>query len=264
MTDVLKRNNVTISGNGTQVIIFAHGFGCDQNTWRYITDTFTNDYKLVLFDYVGAGKSDLTAYNADRYSSLHGYTADVLEICETLDIKEAIFVGHSVSSMIGLLAAVKQPSYFSKLVFLGPSARYINDKNYTGGMEQEDLDALFDVMDSNYLGWSASLAPAIMGNPERPQLGEDLANSFCATNPDIAKDFARVTFLSDNRSELGLLQVQSLTLQCAEDMLAPEAVGQYINKNTPGNTFLQLKATGHCPQLSAPNEIIGAIKSFIS
>lgn len=263
MTDILKRNNVKAIGQGTQTIIFAHGFGCDQNTWRYVTDTFTDDYKVVLFDYVGAGKSDLNAYDARKYSSLKGYAADVLDICETLDIKDSIFVGHSVSSMIGLLAAVQQPSYFSKMIFLGPSARYINDNNYKGGMEQEDLEALLDVMDSNYLGWSKSMGPAIMGNPERPHLGEDLANSFCATNPDIAKDFARVTFLSDNRDDLRRLQVQSLTLQCAEDVLAPEAVGKYINENTPGNTMIQLKATGHCPHLSAPEEIITAIKSFI-
>jgi len=263
MIDVLKRNNVKILGQGNQTMIFAHGFGCDQNTWRYVIDSFKDSYKIVLFDYVGAGKSDLDSYDSKKYNSLKGYANDIIEICEVLNIKDAIFVGHSVSSMIGMLAAIEQPSYFSKMIFLGPSARYIHDNDYNGAMNQEDLLALLEVMDSNYLGWSQQMAPAIMGNPDKPSLGEDLTNSFCATNPDIAKDFARVTFLSDNRADLPLLQVQSLTLQCAEDVLAPEHSGQYIYENTPGNTMIQLKATGHCPHLSAPDEIITLIKSFI-
>ena len=264
MINVLKRNNVQVSGEGSQTIIFAHGFGCDQNTWRYVAEAFKKDFKVVLFDYVGAGKSDPAAYNAEKYSSLKGFAQDVLDICATLNISDAIFVGHSVSCMIGVLASLQQPSCFKQLVMVGPSPRYINDADYTGGMERADLEALFEVMDSNYLGWSAMLAPVIMANPHRPELGEDLSNSFCSTNPDMAKNFARVTFLSDNRKDLAKLKVKSLTLQCAEDVITPTPVGEYIYKNTPNNEIVFLEATGHCPHLSAPDEVIKSIKTFIN
>jgi len=264
MTDILKRNNVNIIGDGQKVMIFAHGFGCDQNVWSYLVKEFSADYKLVLFDYVGAGKSDVSAYDSKRYSKLEGYAQDILDVCESLEIKNAIFIGHSVSSIIGLLAANKEPSYFEKLVFIGPSPRYMNDEGYVGGFEREGLEQLFDMMDSNYLGWSRSLAPAIMGNPDRPELGDALTNSFCATDPKIAGEFARVTFLSDNRSDLSKLQIPSLTLQCAEDIIAPLEVGYYMEKNTPGNSLVIMKATGHCPHMSAPEETVKAIKAFIS
>ncbi len=263
MKDILKRNNVTVTGNGSQVILFAHGFGCDQHAWHYIVDAFTDDYKVVLFDYVGSGRSDLNAYDKERYKTLNGYAKDVLEICDTLNIEDAIFVGHSVSSMIGLLAAIEKPKHFKKLVFIGPSPRYLNDTNYIGGFEKSDLDKLFEIMDSNYLGWSKTMAPAIMGNPNKPSLGEELANSFCATDPEIAKEFARVTFLSDNRKDLSQLKVESLTLQCSNDIIAPLEVGYYMAENTPANELILLEATGHCPHMSAPEETIEAIKSFI-
>ncbi|TKK66667.1 alpha/beta hydrolase [Ilyomonas limi] len=263
MSNLLKRNNVTVIGAGREVMLFAHGFGCDQNAWRCILDAFTSDYKVVLFDYVGAGKSDLSAYDKTRYSTLQGYAQDILDICEALNLKDVIFVGHSVSSMIGLLAAKEKPAYFKKLVFVGPSPRYLNDENYTGGFEKEDLEKLFEIMDSNYLGWSRTLAPAIMGSSNGPALGEELANSFCATDPEIAKQFARVTFLSDNRKDLSGLKVESLTLQCADDIIAPQEVGYYMKEHTPGNTLVLMKAKGHCPHMSAPGETINAIKSFI-
>ena len=263
MKDVLKRNNVTIIGNGSEVMLFAHGFGCDQNAWRYILNAFTPDYKVVLFDYVGAGKSDLSAYDKVRYSTLRGYAQDILDICEALNLKDVIFVGHSVSSMVGVLAAKEKPEYFKKLVFVGPSPRYLNDEGYTGGFEREDLEKLFEIMDSNYLGWSRTLAPAIMGNSNSPALGEELANSFCATDPEIAKQFARVTFLSDNRNDLSGLKVESLTLQCSDDIIAPLQIGYYMKEHTPGNTLVLMKAKGHCPHMSAPDETINAIKSFI-
>jgi sigma-B regulation protein RsbQ len=216
-----------------------------------------------VFDYVGAGQSDLSAYNSSRYSTLDGYAMDVLEIMEALKLSDIIFVGHSVSSMIGVRAALRNPSGFSKLIFVSPSPCYINDAGYLGGMEATDLDGLFAMMDSNYLGWSASMAPLIMANSDQPELGEELASNFCATDPDIAREFARVTFLSDNRSDLQNLRVPSLTLQCAEDILAPLEVGYYMNNHTPKNTLAILKATGHCPHLSAPQETISAIDSYI-
>ncbi|MBD1366143.1 alpha/beta hydrolase [Mucilaginibacter sp. ZT4R22] len=263
MISVLKRNNVQVFGDGTQVMLFAHGFGCDQQSWKFIIDAFTPDHKIVLFDYVGSGKSDISQYTSAKYGKLDGYAQDVLDVCAALDLKEVIFVGHSVSAMIGLLAAVKQPEYFKKLIFIGPSPRYLNDEGYKGGFERADLESLFEFMDSNYLGWSSAMAPAIMGNVDRPELGEFLTNSFCATDPAIAREFARVTFFSDNRADLSKLTVQSLTLQCAEDIIAPLEVGAYMRNNTPGNEMVVLKATGHCPHISEPAATIEAIKAYI-
>ncbi len=260
---VIKRNNVKVIGDGEQVVLFAHGFGCDQRAWKFIVDAFTADYKVVLFDYTGSGQSDVSQYSADKYKSLDGYVQDVLDLCEALELTNTIFVGHSVSSMVGLLAAVQHPEFFSRLVFIGPSPRYLNTTDYTGGFERQDLENLFEFMDSNYLGWSSAMAPAIMANPERPELGEFLTDSFCSTDPDIARAFARVTFFSDNRDDLSKLKVKSLTLQCSEDVIAPLVVGQYFHEHTPGNEFVLMNATGHCPHISEPAETINAIKTYL-
>jgi sigma-B regulation protein RsbQ len=264
MNPVIKRNNVKVIGNGQQVMLFAHGFGCDQQSWQFIIDSFSDSSKVILFDYVGAGKSDLSQYDKVKYGTLNGYAQDVLDICEALDLQDVIFVGHSVSSMIGVLAAIAKPDYFKKLIFIGPSPRYLNDENYVGGFEAEDLASLFDFMDSNYLGWSSQLAPVIMGNADKPELGAFLTNSFCMTDPDIARQFARVTFYSDNRDDLGKLNIDSLTLQCSDDIIAPLAVGDYMKANVPGNALTVLTATGHCPHISAPEETINAIKAYLS
>jgi sigma-B regulation protein RsbQ len=264
MLNIFERNNINITGHGEKVMLFAHGFGCDQSVWKDIIPAFENEYKIIVFDYVGAGKSDITAYDKIRYSMLEGYAADILDICYALHLKDIIFVGHSVSSMIGALAAIKEPGIFDKLIFAGPSPRYLNDDGYNGGYEKEDLDLLFKLMDEDYISWGNETAPAIMGNKNRPELGEELAVSFCTLNPEIARDFARVTFLSDNRDDLPHIPVESLTLQCREDILAPLDVGYFINKNTKGNTLMILNATGHCPHVSAPAETINAIKSYLS
>lgn len=263
MVDVLKRNNVRVTGRGEQAIIFAHGFGCDQNVWRYLITEFENSYRIIVFDFVGSGQSDLTAYNSQRYSSLDGYALDVIEVLEKINLKSVIFIGHSVACMIGMKAAIARPEYFQSLIFVAPSPCYMIDDSYNGGMERAHLEALFDVMDSNYLGWSSSMAPLIMGNPERPELGEELTANFCATDPDIAREFARVTFLSDNRADLKMLKTPSLTLQCSSDILAPIEVGHYIHENTVNNTLVILSATGHCPHMSHPEETIQAISSYI-
>lgn len=244
-------------------MLFAHGFGCDQRSWQFVVDAFSDDYRVVLFDYVGSGQSDLSQYSSAKYGSLDGYAQDVLDVCEALSLQDVIFVGHSVSSMIGLLAAVQQPAYFKKLIFIGPSPRYLNDQDYTGGFERSDMESLFDFMESNYLGWSSTMAPAIMGNADRPELGAFLTSSFCATDPEVAREFARVTFFSDNRDDLAKLGVKSLTLQCSDDIIAPVAVGEFVKKHTPGNEFVMLNATGHCPHISEPLETIKAIKAFI-
>jgi sigma-B regulation protein RsbQ len=263
MSAVLKRNNVKVLGQGQQPMIFAHGYGCDQNMWRFITPAFEDRYKIVLFDHVGHGQSDATAFDREKYGSLGGYADDVLAICRELDLTNVIFVGHSVSAMIGVLAAIKEPELFDRLVLIGPSPRYINNGKYVGGFKQEDIEGLLDFLDSNHLGWSSTMAPVIMGNPDRPELGEELTNSFCRTNPEIAKHFARVTFLSDNRGDLPQVRTKALILQCSQDAIAPEAVGHYMHQNLPGSQFVQLGATGHCPNLSAPEETSAAMEAFL-
>ena len=244
-------------------MLFAHGFGCDQHMWRFVAPAFEEEYKVILFDHVGAGKSDLTAYNRAKYNSLNGYADDILEICRELNLEDGIFVGHSVAAMIGILAAIKEPERFTKLVLIGPSPSYINDGDYTGGFAREEIESLLDVLDSNYLGWSSTMAPAIMGRPDRPELGQELTNSFCRTDPEIAKHFARVTFLSDNRADLPKLKTRSLILQCSNDVIAPEAVGRYLHRTLADSHLVMMKATGHCPNLSAPDETIAAMKAFL-
>lgn len=258
----VERNNVRIFGEGTRPMLFAHGYGCDQNMWRYVYPAFEDEYRIVLFDHTGAGNSDDSQYSFEKYSTLDGYAEDILEICEELGLKDVILVGHSVSSMIAVLAAAKQPKLFSKLILIGPSPRYINDGDYKGGFNKEDIDELIEALDSNYLGWAANMAPVIMGNGEKPELGEELTNSFCRTNPEIAKHFAQVTFLSDNRKDLASVDVPTLVMQCSEDVIAPREVGEYVHQNIKNSSFHLLKATGHCPNLSAPEETIGAIKKF--
>lgn len=261
--DVLKRNNVTIKGRGETPMLFAHGYGCDQNMWRYIVPAFENDYKIILFDHVGFGQSDVSDYTPKKYGSLQAYADDILEICHALNLENVIFVGHSVSAMIGVLAAIKAPKIFQKLVLVGPSPRYIDEPGYTGGFGRADINGLLEALDSNYLEWAAAIAPVIMGNAEQPELSEELAQSFCRSNIEIAKNFAYLTFLSDNRADLKKLRTKSLILQCKEDVIAPIAVGEYMKQNLADSQLVVLNATGHCPNLSAPEETIAAIKDFL-
>lgn len=244
-------------------MIFAHGFGCDQNMWRFIWPAFAQEYRIILFDHVGCGGSDLKAYDADKYSSLEGYADDVIEICRELSIEGGVFVGHSVSAMIGSIASVKAPEIFDDLVMIGPSPRYIDDADYIGGFTDAQIIELLDFLDANQMGWSQAMGPLIMGNPDRPELGEELTNSFCMTDPEIAKRFARVTFLSDNRADLPRVTARSLVLQCSEDVIAPQAVGEYVHHHLPNSAYVLLQATGHCPNLSAPDETVAAMKAFL-
>jgi len=243
--------------------MFGHGFGCDQNTWRAIIPAFEDHFKIIVYDYVGAGQSDLNAYNETRYSSLEGYALDIVEICNSLDLKNVTFIGHSVSSMIGLLAVKMEPQRFEKIIFIGPSPCYLNKPGYNGGMDAEDLEALLDVMDSNYLGWSATMAPLIMGKEHPSELADSLTASFCATDPSIARKFARVTFLSDNRADLADLSIPSLTIQCQDDFLTSADIALYIQEHTQNNQITLLESCGHCPHLSDPEGVITAIKNFM-
>ncbi|MEP6624657.1 MAG: alpha/beta hydrolase [Acidimicrobiia bacterium] len=260
---VVQRHNVRVSGppHG-QPIVFAHGFGCDQNMWRYVAHRFEDRFRVVLFDHIGAGASDLDSYD-DRHASLAGYSQDVLSICRDLDLREIVFVGHSVSAMVGVLAAIAEPERFDKLVLVGPSARYIDDDGYTGGFSEADIDEMLDSLESNYLGWSSSMAPAIMGNPDRPELGEELTTSFCRTDPAIARQFAEVTFRSDNRSDLARVSTPTLVLQCSSDAIAPQEVGRFVADAIDNADFVLLDATGHCPNLSAPDATYDAIAAFV-
>ena len=261
---VVDRHHVAESGvRGARPMLFAHGFGCDQRMWRLVAPAFEADHRVILFDHVGAGRSDLSAYDPQRYRSLEAYADDVVELCRALDVTDAVFVGHSVSAMIGVLAAIRAPGRIGALVLVGPSPRYIDDDDYSGGFSRADIDELLESLESNFLGWSGVMAPAIMGNPDRPELGEELTNSFCRTDPDIAAQFARVTFLSDNRIDLAAVDVPTLVLQCSNDAIAPQAVGEYVHQAIGGSEYVLLDATGHCPNLSAPEATTAAIRAFL-
>ena len=243
--------------------MFAHGFGCDSNMWRLVAPRYESHFKVVTFDHVGHGQSDAAFYDTDRYASLEGYALDVIELCEHLGLTDVVLVGHSVSATIGAIACARRPELFARLVMVCPSPRFVNDGGYTGGIEESDILEMLDSLDSNYLGWSAAMAPVIMGNPHRPELGAELTASFCRTDPLVAKQFARVTFLSDNRDDLALVHVPTLVLQCSRDSIAPVGVGEYVRDQLPDATYRLLDATGHCPNLSAPAATVEAIDDFL-
>ncbi len=246
-------------------MLFAHGFGCDQTMWRFVAPAFEASYQVVLFDYVGCGKSETLAYNTVRYGSLAGYTKDVLDICDAAKLQDVIFVGHSVSAIIGILAAKRRPNLFARLILIGPSPRYINDlPAYYGGFERDEIKGLLDLMDKNYLGWAHFLAPLIMKNADRPELGKELEDSFCAMDPAIARRFAEVTFFSDNRADLADVEVPALILQCSDDAIASEPVGKYVQNHLRRSTFHLLQASGHCPHMSHPDETVNAIENYLA
>jgi sigma-B regulation protein RsbQ len=262
--DIRLRNNVRELGLPTaQPLVFAHGFGCDQSMWDGVAPRFASSFRVVLFDHVGAGGSDVAAYDSAKYGTLQGYADDVVEICRALGLERVVFVGHSVSAMIGVLAAAAAPELIEKLVLVAPSPRYTNDGDYFGGFDEGDIDELLASLDDNYLGWSSSMGPVIMGNPERPELGTRLTESFCRTDPAIAKEFATVTFRSDNRDDLRGVDVPTLILQCSRDPIAPSEVGDFVHRSIPNSTLVALRATGHCPNVSAPDEVVDAIRAFV-
>lgn len=263
--DVLQRNNVRLSGNPEgRVLVFAHGFGCSQETWSLVAPAFERDYRVVLFDYIGAGGADRRAYSRGKYDSLDGYATDVLEILDALDVSDVVFIGHSVSAMVGVLAANRRPERFGALILVGPSPRYTNEGDYRGGFERADIDSLLDSLDANFLAWSQGIAPMIMGRPDRPELGQRLADTFCRFDPQIAREFARVTFLSDNRADLAAVSVPTLILQCRADAIAPREVGDFVHREIRGSRLRVLEATGHVPILSSPEEVISEIRLFLA
>jgi len=259
-----KRNSVRVGGSGAVTVFFAHGFGCDKNMWRLLEPVYGQRYRTVAFDHVGSGTSELSAYDPVKYSSLQGYADDVLEIVNQFGGEKNVFVGHSVSAMIGMLADLRQPGRFAAHLMIGPSPCYINDGDYVGGFNRSDIDGLLEALESNYLGWSSTMAPAIMGAPDQPELSVDLTNSFCRTDPEIAKQFARVTFLSDNRADLPRLETPALIVQCNEDIIAPVAVGEFLHRKLPHSTLAVIDNVGHCPHLSAPSACSVAMDTFLA
>lgn len=246
-------------------MVFAHGFGCDQAMWRFVAPEFAADYRVVLFDYLGHGGSDASAYDPARYATLDGYASDVLDILDALDVDQVTFVGHSVSAMVGLLAAKRAPERFDRLILVGPSPYYLNDPpHYRGGFDRVDIEGLLDAMQQNYTAWAGALAPVIVGNADRPEYGQELTASFCAADPAIATDFARVTFLSDHRADLKTVRTPSLVLQCADDIIAPDAVGSYLAEHLPDSTLYRMAATGHCPHLTHPIETAAVIRAYLA
>ena len=261
--DIRERFHITFHGTGTQPMLFAHGYGCDQRMWRFVAPAFHPDYRVILFDLAGCGRADPSAYDSTRHATMQGYARDVLDICSELDLRNVVFVGHSVSATIGVLAAIESPERFASLILVGPSPRYIDDADYVGGFSRKDIDGLVDALDSNYLGWVSAIAPVIMNTPERPELTEELANSFCQMRPDIARAFAQVTFLSDNRADLAKVRTPSLILQVSKDLIAPMEVGQYVHQHIPRSELAVLDSRGHCPHMSAPDQTIAAMRAFL-
>ncbi len=261
---ILTRHNVQVDGDGPATMFFAHGFGCDQNMWRLLAPAYARRYRTVLFDFVGSGGSDISAYDPKKYSTLGGYADDVVEIVKEFGAGPALFVGHSVSAMIGVLADLKSPGLFGAHLMIGPSPCYINDGDYVGGFARADIEALLDTLESNYLGWSSNMAPAIMGAPDQPLLGVELTNSFCRTDPDIAKTFARATFLSDCRAEVSRLTTPTLVIQCHDDIIAPVAVGEYLHRQIPRSMLRVIDNVGHCPHLSTPSACSAAMDEFLA
>ena len=267
MPSVAARNNVRVSGPAdARPMVFAHGFGCDQNMWRFVAPEFEADHRVVVFDHVGFGRSQLSAWSPTRYATLQAYAEDLLDVVHELDLRDVVYVGHSVAAIIGVLAAIAEPDRFGELVLIGPSPCYIDDPDagYVGGFAEADIHALLEALDSNYFGWSSTMAPVIMGNPDRPELGGELRDSFCRTDPDVAATFARATFLSDNRADLGKVNVPTLILQCSDDPIAPDQVGRFVHSRIPDSRLVRLEATGHCPNLSAPAETVAVIKAHLA
>lgn len=263
--DILKRNHVTVIGSGSRTLVFGHGFGCDQKMWRLVAPRFADRYRVVLFDYVGSGRSDLDQYDPVKYGALHGYADDLLEVMEALELKEAVFVGHSVSSMIGALASIRRPEYFGQLIMVGPSPRYLNDlPDYYGGFDREDIEELLEMMQLNFSGWASHMAPNAMKNTERAELAEELEQQFASRDPRIARQFAEVTFYSDCRDILSQVTVPTLILQCAEDSIAPLEVGDFLHRRLTGSTLNHMTAKGHYPQLSQPDETFSRIDEYLT
>ncbi|MGK7376865.1 alpha/beta fold hydrolase [Planococcus sp. 1R117A] len=261
--EIIKRNNVRVFGQGKQMLVFGHGFGCDQYVWSEIAPAFEDKYRVVLFDYVGSGKSDKSAYSTERYGTLHGYKQDLLDLCDALNLENIVFIGHSVSSMIGALASIERPEMIDKLVMIGPSPYYLNESDYYGGFEKSDIDELLDMMEVNYKEWAKYLAPVVMQNEDRPHLAEEFEQILCSNDPVIARNFAEVTFTSDVRSELSKVTVPTLILQPQFDAIAPLEVGRFVHEQIKDSQLIVMDAAGHNPHISHSEETVKLIQAYL-
>jgi sigma-B regulation protein RsbQ len=260
--DVWHRHHLAVIGEGPRTIVLAHGFGCDQRAWRHVAADLARDHRVVLFDHMGCGRSDAAQWTPQRYATLNGYAQDVVDICAQLPWRDLVYVGHSISGSIGILAAIAAPQYFDRLILVGPSPRFLNDPpDYMGGFEREDILAMLDLMDRNRIGWANYLAPVAMKNDDRPELSRELADNLCAGDPAIIRHFAEVVFMSDVRAELPKLTRPALILQCADDAIASGEVGAYLHQHLRGSRLRLMKATGHLPHLSHPQETIEMIRA---
>lgn len=264
--DVLRRNNVHIQGQdrGKPALVLVNGFGCEQSMWRSVAPHFASSRQVLLFDHVGTGKADVSPFDRVKYASLQGYADDLLEVCEAAGVQGAVLVAHSVGCVIGALAAVRRPAAFRHLVLIGPTPCFLNDGSYLGGFEREDLDVMLEAMDANYAHWAHQMAPLIMGHAERPELAWELESSMNRMLPKIARQFARVSFDSDHRRDLRQLRTPTTILQCAEDNIVPEVVGESVCESIANCTLVRLDATGHCPHLSAPEEVVHALREVLN
>jgi sigma-B regulation protein RsbQ len=261
---VRNRNNVHIAGDGPATIVFSHGYGCDQGMWRFLAPALAGRFRVVTYDLVGSGGSDLRAYDRNKYGTLHGYADDLLEIVDLCATGPVVVVGHSVSAMIGLLATIRAPGRFAAQVMVGPSPSFINDDDgYVGGFNRDEMHELLETMEANFLGWAAQVAPMIMGAPNMPDLSQELVRSFGRSDPSIARHFARVTFLADHRADLPKSAVPALILQCSDDLIVPREVGDYLVAHLPESTLQIVGNVGHCPHMSAPTPCSRSIDSFL-
>ena len=261
---IRARNNMSVVGDGRITLVLANGFGCDQTMWSRLSPLLSERYRIVAFDYVGSGGADVSHYDETRYASLEGYADDLVKVAEHAGGRPRVLVGHSVSAMIGLLAQKEVPGLFDAHIMIGPSPSYLNEGDYRGGFDRADIDELLGTLESNYLGWSAGMAPAIMGAPDQPELSEELTNSFCRTDPAIAARFARATFLGNNLADLPSLQVPALILQSSQDIIAPLAVGEHVSRTVANGTLRLLDNIGHCPHMSVPHACAAEINAYLA
>jgi sigma-B regulation protein RsbQ len=260
----MHNNAITLRGNGAKPMLFVHGFGTDQAMWRYIAPAFEDSHKVVLYDHIGSGRSDLRLYDKRKYAHYEGYADDLIEICDALDLRGIDLAAHSAGCMMAVLAARRCSELFDRLMLLGASPCYVNHEDYTGGFSREDINDLLAFLEINPAGWSANLTPMVMANAERPELAAELEAFFVRNDPKIMHHFACAVFLSDHRADLEGLKVPTLIMQCRDDIVAPLEVGDYMHAKLPNSTLKVLDTHGHYPQLSHPGPVTDAIRDYLN
>ncbi len=260
----LRKNNVSISGSGSKTLVFVHGYGCDQSMWRFVAPQFELSHRVVLYDLTGMGQSDLSEYDFKAYRTLQRHADDLTAILEDLEVSDGVLIGHSVGATIACLAALKCPERISALALVAPSPSFMNDAAYTGGFDREALEGLVNLMDENFLGWTSRVTPTIAGEDRAGETAAELTQSFCRTDPAIAKHFGRITFLADHRADMKRVEAPAAIIQCTDDALAPVDVGVWLSENMKRGTLKFIEATGHCPHMTEPAKTTEAIREFLA